>query len=205
MTSMPSAGARLVGCRWCGQVHSLPALKPRESALCRRCGGKLAGGRQSDLRRTAAYSLAALILYWPANVFPILRLNMYGATTTNTVWQGCRRLYEGGDKTIALVVFLASIVVPFLKLAGLFALSTTSALRSARWRRGRTRLFRVIDAAGRWAMLDVFVLAIVVSLIRLQRLASAEPGAGALAFTGVVVFTLLASRSIDSRLIWEEP
>ena len=153
---------------------------------------------------TAAFSLAALILYIPANIFPILQLNMYGATSTNTVWQGCSRLFKDGDYIIAVIVFLASILIPFLKLLGLFFLVVTTKLHFSRWKMPRTWVYRIIDAIGRWAMLDVFVMAVLVSLVKLQRLATVIPGKGLVAFGFVVVFTIFASVSFDPQLIWEK-
>ena len=194
----------MIACRICGLVHARAPLEPGEAALCRRCGADLEPRRGASLRRTAAFSAAALLLYGPANFFPILRLNMYGAVSENTVWQGCVKLYRAGDPTIALIVFLASVIIPFLKLLGLFFLAATSRRPSPRWRRARTRLYRFIDSIGRWAMLDVFALAVMVALVRLQGLASVVPGSGALAFAGVVVLTLLAAQSFDPRLIWDD-
>ena len=97
-------------------------------------------------RYTVAFSLAALLLYLPANVFPILRLNLYGATSENTVWQGCVRFYEEGDYFIASLVFLASIVIPRLKIVGLLCLSLSVRLRWARWKTARVRLYLVVDS-----------------------------------------------------------
>jgi paraquat-inducible protein A len=152
---------------------------------------------------TAALSLAALILYVPANVFPILRLEMYGASSENTVWSGCVRLFQDGDWIIAVIVFLASILIPLLKLLSLFALVGASIFKMSRWKMQRTWIYRIVDSVGRWAMLDVFVVAVLVSLVKLQKLATIIPGAGLYAFTGVVVLTLLASASFDPQLIWE--
>jgi paraquat-inducible protein A len=157
-----------------------------------------------SLHMTAAFTLAALILYVPANIFPILRLDMYGATSENTVWQGCVRLFTDGDYAIAVIVFLASILIPFLKMVGLFFLVASTKLRITRWKMLRTWVYRIIDAIGRWAMLDVFVMAVLVSLVKLQRLATIIPGRGLLAFTAVVVFTIFASASFDPQLIWEK-
>ena len=153
---------------------------------------------------TAAFSSAALLLYAPANLFPILRMNMHGFISENTVWQGCVKLYQGGDTVIALIVFLASVVIPFLKLSGLFLLAISCRRRSPRWRRTRTWIYRLIDSVGRWAMLDVFALAVMVSLVRLRGIATVVPESGALAFAAVVVLTLLASQSFDPRLIWDD-
>ena len=194
----------LLACRLCGQVHAVGAPEPGRTAACRRCGSTLEPRKTGGLQLTAALSSAALLLYWPANVFPLIRLNMYGAVSENTVMQGCVKLYQGGDAVLALIVFLASVVIPLLKLLGLFLLSVSCWRRSPRWRRTRTWIYRVIDSVGRWAMLDVFALAVVVSLIRFQGLASVAPGKGALAFAAVVILTILASQSFDPRLIWDD-
>jgi paraquat-inducible protein A len=195
----------LVCCRACGQIYALEGiegLEPGSLALCRRCGSTIARGEKGKLHSTAAFSLAALALYFPANVFPILRMNMHGAVSDNTVLEGCAKFYQQGDIVIAVIVFLASVLIPLLKLLGLFFLVLTTGLRVKKWRRARAWVFRVIDSIGRWAMLDVFVVAILVSLMKLQRMATVLAGPGLLAFTAVVIFTLLASASFDPNLIW---
>jgi paraquat-inducible protein A len=172
-------------------------------AKCTRCGSVISKRTAGSLHMTAAFSLAALILYVPANIYPILELDMYGATSQNTVWEGCQRLFKDGDTIIAVIVFCASILIPFLKLLGLFFLVVTVQTGFPRWKKARTWVYRVIEAIGRWAMLDVFVLAVLVSLVKLQRLATIIPGRGLLAFGLVVAFTIFASASFDSQLIWE--
>jgi paraquat-inducible protein A len=193
-----------VACKTCGLVHTLEPLRPGTVAHCSRCGSRIARRTPGSLHMTAAFSLAALILYVPANIFPILRLDMYGATTENTVWEGCVRLFADGDYVIAVIVFLASMLIPLLKLLGLFFLVVTTKLHFAIWKRARTWVFRVIEGIGRWAMLDVFVMAVLVSLVKLERLATIIPGKGLVAFGAVVVFTLFASASFDPQLIWEK-
>jgi paraquat-inducible protein A len=183
----------------------MPRLEPGTIALCTRCGSRISKRTRGSLQITAALSLAALILYFPANYFPILQMEIYGARTENTVWQGCVRLYQDGDWFIAVVVFLASILIPLLKLLGLFVLVLTSAVHFHRGKWMRTWLFRFIDTIGRWAMLDVFVMAVLVSLVKLHRLATIIAGKGLFAFSCVVVLTLLASMTFDSRLIWQKP
>ncbi len=193
-----------IACRICGLVHAEEVLSPGTVAKCRRCGSVIERRSLESLHRTAAFSLAALILYLPANVFPILHMDLYGATTDNTVWQGCQRLYEDGDVVIAVIVFLASIAIPLIKLIGLFFLVVTVRLHWPRLRLVRTRMYQFIESIGRWAMLDVFVLAVLVSIVKLHQLATIIAGPGAIAFAGVVVFTLLASASFDPQLIWEK-
>jgi len=194
----------LIGCRLCGQVHEAVPLGPGQIAECARCGSALNVPGRSSLQWTVAFTSAALLLYLPANMFPILSLNMYGAVTESTVWQGCVKLYQGGDRVLALIVVLASIVIPFLKLAGLFLLAVSSGRRWTRGRRARTWIYRGVEAIGRWAMLDVFMLAVAVTVLRFRSLATVVPGSGALAFASVVVLTLLAVQSFDPRLIWDD-
>jgi paraquat-inducible protein A len=196
-----SSDTTVAYCHVCGQTHSMPPLEPGTVALCACCGSKLSRRARGSLHLTAALSLAALILYVPANVFPILRIEIYGARTENTVWQGCQRLYHDGDWFIAAVVFLASIFVPLVKLLGLFMLVFTSWLHLRSGKQWRMWTFKFIDTIGRWAMLDVFVVAVLVSLVKLRRLATIMPGKGLFAFCCVVVLTLLASACFDPRLI----
>ena len=156
-----------------------------------------------SLHICAAFSLAALILYFPANIFPILEADMYGAVSQNTVWEGCVRLYQDGDFVVAAIVFLASMLIPFLKLLGLFFLVTTAKLNYTGLRLPRFWVYRTIEMVGRWAMLDVFVMAVLVSLVKLGHLARVIPGPGLFTFALVVVFTVLASASFDPQLIWD--
>ena len=194
-----------VTCPICSLAQGLGPLQPGEAADCRRCGAILRERRAVPITFTLALALAALILYVPANVYPILRMNLYGAYSENTIWEGIRSLFEHDEALVGVIVFAASIVIPLLKLVALFFLALTAGRRSARWRPERTRLYRLVVAVGPWAMLDVFLLAVLVALVKLQSLATILPGPGLLAFTAVVVLTILASASFDPRLIWESP
>jgi paraquat-inducible protein A len=192
-----------MACRTCGRAHALAPLRPGTIARCVRCGSVITRRTTSSLHFTAAFALAALLLYIPANTLPILRLQMYGASSENTAWQGAARLFEDRDYIIAVIVFLASIFIPLLKLIGLLFLVSSTKFQIQRGKLLRTRIYRFIELIGRWAMLDVFVVAILVSLVKLQGLATVIPGRGLVAFGGVVVFTLLASACFDPQLIWE--
>lgn len=182
-------------------------------ATCARCGAAMERRSFDSLHMTAALSLAALILYIPANILPILHLDMYGVESDNTVWEGVKLLWKDGDTAVSIIVFLASIAIPLLKLAGLFTLVIAARKRGKEHRGGprelkpRRRLtwiYLIIESIGRWAMLDVFVLAVLVAVVKLHKLATVLPGKGLLAFTCVVVCTLLASASFDPQLIWED-
>jgi paraquat-inducible protein A len=192
----------IVCCPTCGLVQQVEPPQPHQAVECPRCGSTLAEYKAGSVIPTAAFSLAALILYVPANIYPILSMERYGAYSESTVWGGVRGLMDAGYWFVAAVVFLASMAAPLLKLLGLFFLVVTAQRGTPRWRRERTRIYRFIEVIGPWAMLDVFLLAVLVALVRLGALATVLPGRGLLAFTGVVVFTLLASATFDPRLIW---
>jgi len=195
----------LIACDVCGLVQRVESLRPGVVVQCARCGSVLMKPRTNSLDRTAAFSLAALMLYVPANIYPILRMEFHGVFSENTVWDGCVRLFQDGQWLVAIIVFLASIMIPLLKLLGLFYLVITTKMGFERAQLERTRIYRIIDVIGPWAMLDVFLLAILVSLVKLGRIATVTPGPGLLAFALVVVFTILASTSFEPRMIWEMP
>jgi paraquat-inducible protein A len=195
--------ATRIACRICGQLQVLPKLSPGFSATCCRCGSLLAEHKTDPIRRTLALTVAALILYLPANIYPILLMDWHGVYSENTVWQGCVRLYQSGEWLVASVVLFASIVIPMIKLLGLLFLVAASKFNLSMWRKQRYRIYRFIEVIGPWAMLDVFLLSILVALVKLGQLATILPGPGLLAFTALVVLTLLASASFDPRSIWD--
>jgi len=195
----------VICCDTCGLVQRVDPLQPGSVAECFRCGSFLAARRGTgSVHVTAALSLAALALYVPANIYPILRMTLYGAESDNTIWDGVVGLARHDQWGVAAIVFMASIVIPLLKLAGLFFLVASVRWRFGRRLRTRTAIYKFIDRVGPWAMLDVFLLAILVALVKLGQLATIVPGPGLLAFTAVVVLTLFASSAFDPRLIWEE-
>jgi paraquat-inducible protein A len=198
------AQASVVACDTCGLVQEVDGLAPGSVAECVRCGSFM-GGRSSvrSLETTAALSLAALVLYVPANIYPIMKMHLYGGYSESTVWDGIVLLMKNDQWFVAVVVFLASMVIPLVKLAGLFALVLTTRLRLGRRLRSRTQLYKFIDAIGPWAMLDVFLLAVLIALVKLNTWATVLPGPGLLAFTAVVVLTMLASAAFDPKLIWQ--
>lgn len=190
-------------CRCCDLAVQIDALQPGARAQCPRCGSKVSERKPDSLQRTAALSLAALVLYVPANIYPILRMELYGAYSESTVWDGCARLFQDGMWFVAIIVFLASILIPLLKLLGLFFLVVSARFKSTRWRRERAWIYQFIDVIGPWAMLDVFLLAVLVAIVKLEQLATILPGPGIIAFASVVILTILASQSFDPRLIWD--
>jgi paraquat-inducible protein A len=197
----PPAGAGaagLIGCDRCRLVTWAAA-----GARCPRCGGRLRHRKPDSLNRTAALLLAAAVLYIPANTLPILTAIELGRGSSNTILSGVAELAARGMWPLAALVFFASITVPVLKILGLGTMLLSVHLRLKARLRDRTVLYRIVDAVGRWSMIDVFMLSILVGLVRMGNIASVEPGAGAVMFCAVVILTMLAARSFDPRLMWD--
>jgi len=156
-----------------------------------------------SLEKTSAYLVAAAILYVPANVLPVMHSSSLVVQQDDTILSGVVYLFRSGSWPLGLLVFVASILVPLLKILGIGVLVWMSARRSHAHPLARTRLYRMVDFIGRWSLLDIYAVTMLVALVRMGALASVQPRAGALAFAGVVVLTLLAAQSFDPRAIWD--
>jgi paraquat-inducible protein A len=188
----------------CHDCGLLCRVARAHGAACPRCGAPLHFRKPRSLERTWAFVIAALLCYVPANVLPIMKVTSLGAVQADTILSGVVYLLVHGMWPLALVVFVASVFVPLLKLAILIGLLGSVHARS-RWRPlERTRLYRITEAIGRWSMVDIFVVTILVALVRLGALATIEAQSGAVFFGAVVVLTMLAAESFDPRLIWDE-
>ena len=196
-----AAAAGLVSCRTCGLL-SQPADAARPG-YCPRCGAGLVWRIPNSVQYTWALLVAAAICYVPANALPVLRTTALGATEADTIMGGVVFLYTSGSWPLALIVLIASVMIPLGKIVALGYLLITVQRRSIRNMHDRTRIYELVEFIGRWSMLDVFVDAFIVALIQLQPLMSVEPGAGVVFFMAVVVLTMLAAQSFDPRLIWD--
>ncbi len=159
--------------------------------------------KPASLVKSWAYLIAAMLLYLPANLMPIMLTETLTGTQRDTILSGVVYLWGSGSWPLALVVFVASVLVPLLKmLAMAFLLATTS--RQHRWAPlQRTRLYRVLETIGPWSMLDIYVVALLVALVQLKSLATIHAGPGAVAFGAVVVLTMLSAMKLDPRLFWD--
>ena len=197
-------GAPTLACPICELVSpgDLPPDR-RGHRHCPRCGARLHHRKPRSLQRTSALLLAAAILYVPANLLPIMQTTSLGRVQSDTILSGALYLLQSGMWPLALVVVVASILVPLLKILILILL-----LVSIRWRwtwrpRDRTRLYRILELVGRWSMVDIFVVTILVALVQLGNVANVVAQSGAAFFAAVVVLTMLAAMSFDPRLIWD--
>jgi paraquat-inducible protein A len=191
----------LLACHACGQLVR-PTVH-HEHSTCPRCRSDLHVRKPDSIARAAALVIAAAILYVPANLYPVMEVVSLGRGEPDTIISGVKALVQLGMYPVALLVFFASITVPVLKLIGLTYLIVSVKRGSNRRRRDRTVLYRMIESVGRWSMVDIFMISILVALVNLQEIATIEPGAGAVAFASVVILTMIASHSFDPRLIWD--
>ena len=197
--------AGLIQCRMCSCLSHPPArLGKFEVMRCPRCHARLRPHEHSNsVEVTWALLIAAIILYIPANVLPVMSVYMLGAGQPDTIISGVYHLLEAGQWPLALIVFVASIVVPLLKLFTLSFL-LISIQRRSKWRQyDRMRLYRVTEYVGRWSMVDVFVIAILTGLVQFGNLARVDANLGSFSFAAVVVLTMFAARTLDGHLIWD--
>jgi len=194
--------ASCASCHACGLLSRVPQAHG-ESVRCPRCQEALHARKPKSLERTWALVIAAAICYVPANAFPVMTVTSLGKAQSDTILSGVIYLLHHGMWPLALVVFVASVFVPLMKLAILVFLMV-SLHRRSRWRPlERTRLYRITEAIGRWSMVDIYVVTILVALVKLGNLATIEARPGAVFFGAVVVLTMLAAESFDPRLIWD--
>jgi paraquat-inducible protein A len=191
----------LLACHVCQQVALAGA--PGNEQCCRRCRARLHVRKPDSVTRTWALLLAAMILYIPANLLPMTDTSTLVGAQADTILSGVAFLWTSGSWPLAVVVFVASIMVPMLKIIAMVFLLLSVQLRSTWQPAQRTRLYRLVELVGRWSMLDIYVITFLVALVQLRGLATIKAGPAAVAFGAVVVLTMCATMSFDPRLIWD--
>lgn len=188
---------KLALCLYCYQLNQA------NSQRCVRCGGKISLRRDANLHKTIAWLLSAVAFYIPANVLPVMTTTTLMQPTDNTIISGVFELWLHGDYLVSVIIFLASIVIPITKILILAWLSWSIKSNHTMLKAQKMRLYHFSDWIGRWSMIDIFVVAILVSLIQINGIMQIFPGIAALAFSGVVLCTMRAAQTFDSRLIWD--
>jgi len=199
--TVSAAGQGLCSCHVC----SLVSRRERVTgpAHCPRCGASLHFRKPRSVSRCWALLIGAYILYIPANLLTIMETGSLFKSRKDTIVSGVVELWRTGSWAIAVIVFIASVTIPLLKLISL-TLLLVSVQRRSRWHpRQRTLLYRLVELVGRWSMLDIYVVTLLAALVQLGSMATVKAGPGALAFGAVVVLTMLASMQFDPRLIWD--
>jgi paraquat-inducible protein A len=198
MSPVPFARDRgLCLCHVCNYVC------PEGTHVCPRCESAVHTRKPNSLARTWAFLIAALIFYIPANTLPVMFTTMLGSSSSNTIMSGVVEFAEAGEWDIAILIFIASVLVPCIKFLVLATLLITCQRRSTWAMRERSKLYRFIELIGYWSMLDVLVVALVAALVQFRGLSTIEPQMGILFFGLVVVMTMMSAMSFDPRLIWD--
>ena len=192
-----AADRGLAACYSCGKVS------PVKLEDCPRCGSRLHLRKPASIEGTVALMLAAAALYIPSHILPVLRTTELGVVIDNTIVGGMLTFWQSGAYPIALVIFAASILIPLLKIAALswLCLAATGKMHPSPEKLGR--VYWITELLGRWSMIDIFVVGILVSVLQLGNYVTVKPGPGALAFAGVVVLTMLAAMRFEPRLLWD--
>jgi len=199
-----AAAAAMLSCHVCGSLLATELKSNHHSQRCKLCHTKLHFRKPYSIQRCLAYLITACILYIPANLLPIMSTTSIGELSENTIVSGVLVLWRDGEYPIALVIFIASVVVPVVKIIAIAFLCWQVGRDQPGSVRRLSKVYEIAELIGKWSMVDVFVVALLVALIQLGSMLTVQPGSAALAFAGVVIFTMLAARAFDPRLIWDK-
>jgi len=197
---MRARDAGMTGCHTCGLLQRVPA---DGHAHCPRCSSAVHLRTPDSINMTWALLISAMAMYLPANIFPVMVVTSLGNTQSDTIMSGVIYFLVHGDWPLALIIFIASVLVPLLKMITLVYLLLSVQRKSPLRKQQRTKLYRMTELVGRWSMVDIFVVALLVALVQFGNLATIDPGIGAIAFAAVVILTMFAAMRFDPRLIWD--
>jgi paraquat-inducible protein A len=198
---MNAALQSIVSCEACGLAQHKPSSD--EAMTCSRCGSRIHERKPNSISRTWALVITAYVLIIPANLMPVMATGSLFGTENDTIFGGVLYLWESNSEVLAIILFCASIVIPFSKLFALTFL-LISVQRHSTWNPVfRAKLYRAVEFVGRWSMIDVYVATMLTALVQFGSLMSIRAGVGAIAFASVVVITIFAAKSFDPRLIWD--
>lgn len=187
----------VVACRRCMQVW------PQEVKICARCGHKLVQRDTKCLQRVWALWVMGLICYIPANLYPMLQTRALFTTQQDTIVGGAIELFHYGSYGVAIIILVASVMIPIAKFLAIAFLSISVTRPSSVSKNQRQLLYEIVEYIGRWSMIDIFVVAILSSLVQLNVLVAISPGPASLFFALSVIFTMLSAQAFDSRMIWD--
>ena len=192
-----AASEGLASCHVCGKVSAVALVH------CPRCHGHLHLRKPDSLARTWGFLIGAIAFYIPANLLPIMTVGGFGGSSSDTIMSGVINFWHHGDALVAAIIFSASILIPILKMLALVWLCLASSGITSASPKALSRLYHITELVGRWSMVDVFVVSILVCLVQLGAISSVTPGPAILSFAAVVVMTMFAAMSFDPRLLWD--
>lgn len=184
--------------------HHCNHLSKNDCTRCSVCDSLLHQRKDLSLLRTFCFTVIALIFFIPANILPMMHVNTLGTIESSTIFDGIIYFFDSKSYGIALVIFVASILVPLIKLVVLTALLMIVFFKQHQFARIGIKYFRMIHFIGKWSMIDIFVVALMIVMVQFGNLSSISAGGAAPAFTIVVIMTIFATHSFDTRLLWDE-
>lgn len=188
----------LVLCTHCNSVFKV------EQKICTKCNSKLKQRDEYSLTKTLCFTLIALIFLFPANILPMMEVTTLGVVESSTILDGIVYFVQTKSYMIAFVIFTASIIVPIFKLVILMYLLYTTKYNKIYLAKNATKYYRIINFIGKWSMIDIFVVALMIVMVQFGNLSNISAGNAAVAFAIVVVSTMLATQSFDTRLLWDK-
>lgn len=197
-----SENAKFSACQHCDALIARDLLHQVDH--CPRCKSKVHHRKPHSFQKASAFILAAIVLYIPANTYPILYSTSFGATASDTIFSGVVHLFETGSWSLGVIVFVASILVPIIKIVTMLVLLYSVRSRSKEFIMQKTKVYRMIEVIGRWSMVDVFVVTLLVALVQFDFVATVDSGVAVVAFGGVVILSMLGTAAFDQRLLWDD-
>ncbi|MFV2059832.1 MAG: paraquat-inducible protein A [Gammaproteobacteria bacterium] len=191
----------LAGCHSCGLVVE---LLNQSHAVCPRCHSHIHYRKKNSIARTWALLISAFILYIPANTEPIMITTSFGSQYFSTIMGGVMFFLTHDEWYLAIVIFLASVLIPLVKMFSIAYILIIINLGKSQRKKENTKLFLLAEIIGKWSMVDVFVVALMSALVQIGAITTIEPGAAGLAFAAVVILTMLAALSLDPKLLWDQ-
>ena len=191
----------IAGCHTCGLAVKMP---DHADAECPRCGSEVHYRKHNSVNRAWAFLISAFVMYIPANTEPMMRTTALGHEEADTIISGVLYFLSAGEWYLAVVIFAASVMLPLLKIIAIAYILISIQRGAVTRKQDRTNLYKIAEILGRWSMLDIFVVALMVTLVQLGKLTSIEPGAACIAFALVVILTMFAEMALDPKLIWDQ-
>ena len=200
MTDLEINAALCLSCKKLINAEKIEA----NGLVCPVCGCIVHQRKKNSIEKTWAFTLTAILFYIPANILPIMDIEMFSGASSNTILGGVRELLNNKMYFVGIIVFIASFIVPLFKIVTLLYLLITIKIRNRFTRRRKTVLYHIVEIIGKWSMLDVYVITIMAGLVNMGYIIKIKGDMGAVFFGATVVMTMLASKSFDTRLIWDK-
>ncbi len=191
----------LISCKNCHQMYE---KENYDNFVCTRCNHVVRRRIKDSLQVSLALTICAVLLYIPAMLYPIMEVTRLGVKIESTILGGVISFLENGSYFIAIVVFVASVVIPMIKLVGLLFIFTSLKINVKMPNKKKVLIFKFVEAIGKWSMIDIYVVALLASIVQLDEIFNIKGGIAATSFALMVILTMIAANRFDTRIIWDE-